>query len=142
MATFVLRNAGVAFDGVDVSTLIREVSVETSAAEVSFTAMGAGGEQRSAGIRDDKFTFTAFSNFSPAKLHATIAPKFVAAGTIEVKVTASQSGTVGEANPLFIGYCPLLTYNPVSGAVGDAAMTPLEMPVSGTITFGTTGTLP
>lgn len=142
MAKYVLRNAGVAFDGVDVSTLIREVAVECAAAEVSFTAMGAGGEQRSAGIRDDKFTFTAYSDFAPAKLHATIASKFVAAGTIEVKVTPSQSGTVGEANPLFVGYVPLLTYSPVSGAVGDAAMTPLEMPVSGTITFATVGTLP
>lgn len=142
MAKFVLRNCGVAFDGVDVSTLVREVSVECSAAEVSTTAMGAGGEQRVAGIRDDKFTFTMYSDFAPTKLHAIVGAKFTAAGTIEVKVTPSQGGTVGEANPLFIGYCPPLTYNPVSGAVGDAAMTPIELPVSGTITFSTTGTLP
>lgn len=142
MAKFILRNAGVAFDGVDLSTLIREVSVECSAAEVSTTAMGAGGEQRVAGIRDDKYTFTAYSDFAPSKLHAILGAKFAAAGTVEVKVTASQSGTVGEGNPMFIGYCPLLTYNPVSGAVGDAAMTPLELPVSGTITFATVGTLP
>lgn len=142
MAVFVLRNCGVAFDGVDLSTLIREVSVECSAAEVSFTAMGAGGEQRKAGIRDDRFTFTAYSDFAANKLHAIVGAKFTAAGTLEVKVTATQGGTVGEANPMFIGYCPPLTYNPVSGAVGDAAMTPLDLPASGTITFATAGTLP
>lgn len=138
---FVLRNCVIGLDGTDVSTLIKEVSVEMSADEIEVTAMGAGGHQRLAGIRDDKFTFTAFSNFASNSLHSIINAKFVAAGTIEVKVTPNTS-TVGTTNPLFIGYCPLLTYNPVSGNVGDAAMTPLSMPVSGTITVSTTGTIP
>ena len=133
---FVLRNAVVTVDGVDLSTNISEVNVEMSAAEVKTTAMGAGGEQRIAGIRDDKFTFTAFSNFDSGAVHATINPKFVAAGTVEVIVYASGN-TVGTSNPKFIGSCPVLTYNPVSGAVGDAAMTPLELPVNGTITVAT-----
>lgn len=138
---FVLRDVRVGFDGVDVSTLIKEVSVELSADDVDVTAMGAGGKQHLAGIRDDKFTFTAYSNFSASSLHSIVNAKFVAAGTIEVKVTAAGS-TISATNPLFIGYCPQLTYNPVSGAVGDAAMTPLTMPASGTVTVATNGTIP
>jgi hypothetical protein len=138
---FVLRNVTVGIDGVDLSDHIRDVGVEMSAAEVPTTAMGAGGVQRLAGIRDDKFTFTAYSDFSAGKIHATINPKFASAGTFEVKVTASGS-TIGTANPLFIGYCPALTYSPVSGAVGDAAMTPLSFPCNGTITVSATGTIP
>ncbi len=139
---FVLRNCAVAIDGVLLSTSMREVSVEMSAADVSTTAMGAGGEGHLAGIRDDNFTFTAYSDVTTNQLlHNVINGKFVAAGTVEVKVAASGS-TIGTANPIFIGYCPLLTYNPVSGAVGDAAMTPLTLPVNGTITVATTGTLP
>ena len=138
---FVLRDVRVGFDGTDVSNLIAEVSVELSANDVDVTAMGAGGKQHLAGIRDDKFTFTAFSNFASNSLHSIVSAKFIAAGTIEVKVTPSGS-TISATNPIFIGYCPQLTYNPVSGHVGDAAMTPLTMPASGTITVSSTGTIP
>ncbi len=142
MATpFVLRNAIVGVDGVNISALIKEVSVELSADDVDVTAMGAGGKGHLAGIRDDKFTFNAYSDFGATGLHTVFGSKFTSAGTYEVKVTASGS-TIGTANPLFIGYCPALTYNPVSGAVGDAAMTPLEMPANGTITIATAGTIP
>src|SRR3954462_12950801 len=118
---FVLKDVRVGFDGVDVSTLIKEVSVELAADDVDVTAMGAGGKQHLAGIRDDQFTFVAFSDFAASKIHATLNPKFVAAGTGEGKVTPSGS-TVGTSNPLLIGYCPLLTYSPVGGKVGDGAM--------------------
>ena len=133
---YVLRNAVVQLDGTDISTSIQSVAVDMSAADVNVTAMGAGGQQHLAGIRDDKFTFTAFSAFGASTLHSIVNAKFVAAGTLEVVVYPSGN-TVGTLNPKFTGYCPLLTYNPVSGAVGDAAMTPLEMPVNGTITVAT-----
>lgn len=141
MGAFVLRNVIVGVDGVDLSNHVREVTVAMTAADVSTTAMGAGGEGHLAGIRADSFTFSMYSDFSASQVHATINPKFVAAGTVEVKVTASGS-TVGTTNPLFIGYCPVLSYTPVGGAVGDAAMTPLNLPVSGTITVATAGTIP
>lgn len=139
---YVIRNGVVAIDGVNISSLIREVSVEMSADDVDVTAMGAGGHGHLAGIRQDAFTFTAYSDFTASTgLHAVLSGKFTSAGTYEVKVTPSGS-TIGTTNPLFIGYCPALSYNPVSGAVGDAATTPVNMPANGTITIATTGTIP
>jgi hypothetical protein len=138
---YVIRNGIVAIDGTNISNLIREVSVEMSADDVDVTAMGAGGHGHLAGIRDDNFTFTAYSDFTASGLHSVLSAKFVSAGTYEVKVTPSGS-TIGTANPVFIGYCPALSYNPVSGAVGDAATTPVNMPVNGTITVATAGTIP
>ncbi len=138
---YVIRNGVVAIDGVNISNLIREVSVEMSADDVDVTAMGAGGHGHIAGIRDDTFTFTAYSDFTATGLHTVLNAKFVAGGTYEVKCTPSGS-TIGTANQLFIGYCPALSYNPISGAVGDAATTPVNMPVNGTITVATGGTIP
>lgn len=139
---FVLRNVLVGIDGVDLSNHVREVTVAMTAADVSTTAMGAGGEGHLAGIRADSFTFSMYSDFAASQVHATINPKFVAAGTVVVQVMAglANGSTVGTTNPLFIGYCPVLSYTPVGGAVGDAAMTPLNLPVSGTITVATSGT--
>jgi hypothetical protein len=133
---YVLRNAVVQLDGTDISTSISQVEVAMTAADVNVTAMGAGGQQHLAGIRDDSFTFTAFSAFGASTLHSVVNAKFVAAGTLEVIVFPSGS-TAGTLNPKFIGYCPLLTYTPVGGAVGDAATTPLTLPVNGTITVAT-----
>lgn len=137
---FVLRNAVVKFDGTDVSNLISETTVEMVADDVDVTAMGALGKQRLAGIRDDKFTFTAFSSFAASGLHSIVYAKFAAAGTLAVVVYPNENGagsTVGTNNPSFTGGCPLLTYTPIGGKVGDAATTPLELPVSGTISVAT-----
>jgi hypothetical protein len=74
---FVLRNVIVGIDGVDLSDHIKEVQVVMTAADIDVTAMGAGGKQHLAGIRNDSFTFTAYSDFAASKIHATINPKFV-----------------------------------------------------------------
>src|ERR1700740_2899496 len=124
---FVLRNVIVGIDGTDLSDHVRDVTVAMTAADVSTTAMGAGGEGHLAGIRNDSFTFTMYSDFASNKVHSVINTKFVAAGTVEVKVTSNTS-TVSATNPLFIGYCPVLTYTPIGGAVGDASMTPISLP--------------
>src|SRR6185369_1906280 len=119
---FVLRNAQVFLDGTDVSSLIESVAVDMTAADVDVTAMGAGGRQNLAGIRDDKFTFNAFTGFGAATLDAVIGTKFQSGGTIKVAVygnpAGASAGTAGTANPCYVGYnCPLLSYSPVSGAV-------------------------
>ena len=141
---FVLRNCLVWLDGTDISTAMDSVAVDMSAADVDVTAMGAGGRQHLAGIRDDKFTFNAFVGFGAATLDSLVSSKFSSAGTLKVVVWPNVGGaygsTTGTANPAYLGFCPLLTYSPVSGKVGDPAMTALDLPVSGTITTLTSGT--
>lgn len=136
MAIFVLRNGYVKLGTTDVSDHIREVSVNLSADDVDVTAMGAGGHQHLAGIRDDRFTLTAYSDFS-SSIDSIIWPIFSAAGTILVEVAANSS-TAAVTNPVYYhNSCSLLTYTPISGAVGDAATTPLEFVCSGTISVRT-----
>ncbi len=134
MAIFVLRNCYVAIGGNNVSDHIREVTVQLTADDVDVTAMGAGGHGHLAGIRDDKFTMTAYSDFN-SSLDQIVFPIFNSAvGTTIVDVGANGS-TVGVTNPFYSGYnCSLLTYTPIGGAVGAAAMTPLEWVLNGTIT--------
>lgn len=134
---FILRNAYVTLDGTDVSSLVESVEVAMVYADVPVTAMGAFGEQHLPGLRNDKFTLNAFSSFGASSLDAAVQTKFAAGGTIAVIVMAAGS-TVGTLNPRYTGFAPLLTYTPVGGKVGDAAMTPLELPCNGTIGVATT----
>jgi hypothetical protein len=134
---FVIRTPYVSLDGTDVSSFISEVQVNMTAADVDVTASGSGGRQHLAGIRDDNFQLTAFSAFGASSIDSVINPKFQAAGTLAVIIGVS-SGTGSTLNPKYSGSCPLLTYSPLAGKIGDAATTTLTLPVSGTITVSTT----
>lgn len=136
MASFVLRNCYVKLGTTDISNHIREVGVNLSADDVDVTAMGSGGHQHLAGIRDDRFTLTAYSDFS-SSIDSIVWPVFSAGGTIYCEV-ASNTSTITATNPCYFHpSCSILTYTPISGAVGDAAMTPLELVTSGTISVRT-----
>lgn len=136
-ASFVLKNAYVLLGGVDLSDHVKEVHVDLTAGDVDVTAMGAGGRTHLAGLRDDKITLTMYSDFASAKVDAVLRPVFYNAGTITCSV-AAVSSTVSATNPVFSGTFQLLTYSPIGGAVGDAAMTPVELvPYSGTISAAT-----
>ena len=138
---FVLRNAVVKLDGTDVSSLVRDVSIEMAYDDVDVTSMGAIAKAFIAGLREDKITLQAYSSFGASGLHTLIGSKFQAAGTVQIQIWPNENGagsTTGTLNPVFTANCALLTYNPLSGAVGDAAMTPLELPLSsGTISIAT-----
>jgi hypothetical protein len=138
---FVLRSAVVKIDGTDVSTLVRDVSIEMTYDSVDVTSMGAVSKSYSPGLRDDKITLNAYSSFAASGLHSIVGSKFASSGTVSVQIWANENGagsTTGTANPVFTASCRLMTYNPLAGAVGDAAMTPLELPLaSGTISIAT-----
>jgi hypothetical protein len=122
--------------GTDISDHIREIEVDMTAADVDITASGAGGHQRLQGIRDDKFTLTALSDFAANKIDATIYPLFAGASLFVVSVWAA--GTVSlSTNPCYSGTCILTEYKPISGKIGDASETPLTLPVNGVISRAT-----
>ncbi len=141
MASFVLRNAFISIDGTDLSNHCRECSVNLSADDVDVTAMGAGGHGHLAGIRDDRFTFTFYSDFAASSVDTVLSSKFYGGTTPFVIHVAANTSTASATNPVYSGTTFLLTYTPVSGAVGDAAMTPLEFVLQGTITSLGTGSV-
>lgn len=138
MAVFVLRNAAVRINSVDLSDHITEVTVNMTQADVDVTAMGAGGRQRIVGIRDDSFTMTALSDFAAGKIDATLWPLFSATdGSLFLVEVWANGTTTTSTNPKYSGTCILTEYTPIAGAVGDAATTPVTLPVNGTIAKAT-----
>jgi len=138
---FVLRSAVVKIDGTDISSFVRDVSVEMTYDAVDVTSMGAVAKSFAPGLRDDKITLTAYSSFAASGLHSVVGAKFAASGTVAIQIWPNENGggsTTGTANPVISASCRQMTYNPFAGAVGDAAMTPLELPLaSGTISIAT-----
>lgn len=138
MAGYVIKNPSVTINGTDVSDHIREVNVMMSAEDVDVTASGAGGKQHLQGIRDDRFELVALSDFAASQLDSIVYPLFSGASIFAVVVWPNSTVT-SSSNPKFTGSsCILVEYNPVSGKIGDAAETPLTIPVNGTISKATT----
>ncbi len=137
---FVLKSATVRIAGVTLSTSMVDVTVSMTAPDVPTTAMGNGGVTRIQGIRDDSFTFNAFSDFAANSIDQTMWPLFSSGTTFLVEVSANPSGStaISSVNPLYSGTCVMTgSYTPIAGSVGAAAMTPLTLPVSGYISRAT-----
>lgn len=129
------KDASVVINGVDLSNRVVTAEVDMSVAEVPTTAMGASGQGRAPGLRDDSFTFVFRQDFAAANVDATMFPLLGAAAfTVVVKET---SAAVSVGNPSYTGSCILTEYQPIAGSVGDIADASVTLPVDGIITRAT-----
>lgn len=135
MAKYVLDNADVVINGVNLSNRVSEVVINTSNEDVPTTAMGAAGVQRLAGLADDSFEITFLQDHAAASVDATLWPlRGAAPFTIVVK---PESGAVSATNPSFTGSCILTEYTPIQGEVGSRAEATVTFPVDGIIARAT-----
>jgi hypothetical protein len=119
MAVFVLTNAKVDINSVDLSDHVRSVQLEYQAELQDETAMGDGTRQRIAGLKDWSMTFEFNQDFAASKVDATLWPLVGgSAVTVAVRpVNAAKSAT----NPEFTGSAVLESYGPVSNSIGELA---------------------
>ncbi len=131
MAEVVLTDAVVMVNAVDLSDHVRQVTVNINSEEKDFTAMGAAGKARRAGLRDDSYEIEWNQDFAAGEVDATFWPLVGAAPfAVEVRATtAAKSAT----NPSYEGNAILTSYNPIDGAVGDELVTSTSLPVDGVI---------
>ena len=129
MAIFVLKNASVLINSVDLSNRVKKVTVNIKAADEDNTAMGAAGKGRIAGLRDDSISVEFNQDFAAANVDATLFP-LVGAAAFPV-IVKPVAGAASATNPRYYGNCLLTDYNPIDGAVGNAATTSVSLPVDG-----------
>lgn len=135
MAKYVLKDADVVINGVNLSNRVSEVTVNMSREDVETTAMGANGKQRLAGLGDDSFEVAFLQDHAAGTVDATLFPLLGAAPfTIVVKPTAAA---VGATNPSFTGSCILTEYTALQGAVGSRSEASVSFPVDGVIARAT-----
>lgn len=136
MAKFVLNDASVVIDSVDLSDHVESVSLSYSADMVEVTCMGATGHEYAAGLVNGTLTLTFRQDFDADSVDATLFALVGAAGvTCVVKPTSSA---VGATNPTFTGTALLSDYSgPVDGSVGSAANASATFQVSGAIARAT-----
>jgi hypothetical protein len=142
MAKFVLRNAFIQVNSVNLSDHCSSVTVESSAEEIDLTAFTSAGYREFAqGFKDATITATFFQDYASASVHQTLQPLYDAGGTFTVYVKADATTTSATNPRVELINARMFGYSPLAGAVGDASTMDVTFRNAGTagLTYGTTG---
>lgn len=131
MATFVFLDGRVEINAVNLSTLVRKVTLKPSADTQESTAMGSTYRSRLGGLKDWTVELEFNQDFAAALVDATLWPLLGTVTSIKVRSTTS---TITATNPEYQGNALLTDYTPLDGSVGDVATATASFSGSGTLT--------
>jgi len=121
VAVFVLTDASVTVNSVDLSTYVTSVTLNYEKDSVEVTAMGSSGHTFTGGLQNISLDVTFNQDFAATKVAATLDALIGSTTTVVVKPT---SGAVSATNPSYtISNAFLAGTQPVAGSVGDLAST-------------------
>ena len=134
MAKFVLTDASVTLNSVDLSDHVSSVTLEITADEIVTTAMGDTFQSRTGGLKDGTLSIEFQQDFASSEVDATLFPLLATTTAFVVKPT---SGSVSATNPSYAGRVLVNSHSPVANGVGELATMSVSFPTSGTITRAT-----
>ena len=100
MAKFVLTDASVTLNSVDLSDHVSSVTLDITADEIVTTAMGDTFQSRTGGLKDGTLSIEFQQDFAASEVDATLFPLL---GTTTSFVVKPTSGAVSATNPSYSG---------------------------------------
>lgn len=125
MATFVLTDASVVVNSVDLSDHVQSVTVTANRETQDDTVMGNTARSNSAGLKASQISVTFLQDFAASEVDATLWTLYDA-GTEHTVVVKSTSAAVGATNPTYTLTGFISSYAPIGGTVGSQHVTPVE----------------
>ena len=124
MAVIVLNNASITVNSIDLSDRANSVELNYEVDSVEVTAFGDTGHKFTGGLQNVSCNIEFMQDFAASETEATIYPLVGTTTTVVIKPTSSA---VSSTNPSYtISNAFLASHQPVSGAVGELAMTSLS----------------
>ena len=134
MAKFVLTDASVTLNSVDLSDHVSSVTLDITAEEILTTSMGETFQSRTGGLKSGQLSIEFQQDFAASEVDATLFPLLGSTTAFVVKPT---SGSVSSTNPSYAGNVLVNSHSPVANGVGELATMSVSFPTSGTITRAT-----
>jgi hypothetical protein len=134
MAKYVLTDVSFVINGVDLSSYVRDITIDTQRADVDTTTMGATGMGHAMGLRDEKVTVKWAQDHAAAKVDATLWPIYTAGTSVGATIKPT-SATV--SNTTWSGSIALQAYQPISGAINVLSESQTAFVVDGVLTRAT-----
>jgi len=134
MAQFVLTDASVTLNSVDLSDHVKSVTINYSADMQEDTAMGDDTHTMLGGLKNWSVDLEFNQDFAASEVDATLFP--LVGSTFAVSILPT-SASVSATNPNFNGTGILESYPPLGGSVGDLATTSITINAAGTLARST-----
>jgi hypothetical protein len=134
LAKFVLTDASVVLNSVDLSDHVSSVTLEITSDEIVTTAMGDTFQSRTGGLKDGTLSIEFQQDFASSEVDATLFPLLGSTTAFVIKPT---SGSVSATNPSYSGNVLVNSHSPVANGVGELATMSVSFPTSGSITRAT-----
>lgn len=119
MAVFVLRDASVTVNSVNLSQYVQAVTLNYEVDQVNIDSMGITGHLFTGGLQNISIDVTFNQDFAASTVAPTLDALIGVPTTVAIKPTSAATSA---SNPLYTVSSSLLTgTQPVSGSVGDLA---------------------
>ena len=134
MATFMLNNASVTINSVDLSSYVTSVTLSQSADNLEDTAMGDTSRSYIGGLKSGTVDIEFNADFAASKTEATIFPLV---GTSTAVVVKPVAASVSATNPSYTFNAIVTEWDTLNGSVGEIATHSISWPITGAITKAT-----
>ncbi len=136
MAKFVLKDAEIVINTVDLSAWVNAATLDINPDLPEANTMGTFFKVRQVGLSDATLSVTFTQNFDSGAVDATLWP-LVGAVPFTVTAMADKTAGIGVTNPRYSMSAVLGTYQPIQGTIGDTALVNATFPSSGALTRAT-----
>ena len=134
MSTFMLSNASVTINSVDLSSYVTSITLSQSADNLEDTAMGDTSRSYIGGLKSGTVDIEFNADFAASKTEATIFPLV---GTSTAVVIKPVAASVSATNPSYTFNAICTEWDTLNGSVGEIATHSVSWPITGAITKAT-----
>ena len=134
MSTFMLSNASVTINSVDLSSYVTSITLSQSADNLEDTAMGDTSRSYIGGLKSGTVDIEFNADFAASKTEATIFPLV---GTSTAVVIKPVAASVSATNPSYTFNAICTEWDTLNGSVGEIATHSISWPITGAITKAT-----
>lgn len=134
MAKFVLTDASVVINSVDLSDHVSSVTLDITADEIMTTSMGSTFQSRTGGLKSGTLSIEFQQDFAASEVDATMFPLL---GTTTAFVVKPTSASVAATNPSYSGSILINQHIPLANGVGELSTMSVSYPTSGVISRAT-----
>ena len=134
MAEFMLNDASITINSVDLSTYVTSVTLSQSADSLETTAMGDSARTFIAGLTNGTVDIDFNADFAASKTEATIFPLV---GTTTAVVVKPVDASVSATNPSYTFNVVVTEWDTLNGSIGELATHSVSWQIAGAITKAT-----
>jgi len=134
MAAFMLNNASVTINSVDLSDHVTSITFSEEADQLETTAMGDDNRTMIGGLKSGTIDLEFNQDLAATDVQATIRALL---GTVTAVVVKNDAGATAATNPQWTFNALVTEWPSINGTVGELATASVSWPITGAVTQAT-----